>query len=152
MKVRLERVVLVAGMSVASVSIWTAAPLFGLWVGSRVAPPSGMSMGAVAVVVATIGVGCWLLVRALGWMGRTYDGLTGRGATVRRHTPWLRSMSGEREHGAPGADAHLNHLEYILVGAVLLACLVFAASDKGGTVFSAHLPRIPAAGRPEASP
>lgn len=30
--------------------------------------------------------------------------------------------------------------------------MVAESSDKGGTVFSAHLPRIPAAGRPEASP
>jgi hypothetical protein len=107
MKVRLERVALVAGMAVASISLWTAAPLLGLWVGSRVAPSSGISMGALLAVVATIGFACWLLVRALGAMGRTYDGLTGRTATVRRHTPWLRSMSGEREHGQPGADAHL---------------------------------------------
>jgi hypothetical protein len=125
MKVRLERVVLVAGMSVASLSLWTAAPLFGLWVGSRVAPSSGISMPAMAAVVATIGLVCWLLVRALAWMGRTYDGLTGRSATVRRHTPWLRSMSGEREHGQPGAEAHLTPLEYVLVGAVLLAYLAF---------------------------
>jgi len=64
-------------------------------------------------------------VRALGLMGRTYDAITGHTATVRRHTPWLRSMSGEREHGQPGADAHLTPLEYILVGVVLLAYLVF---------------------------
>jgi hypothetical protein len=125
MKVRLERVVLVAGMSVASVSLWTAAPLLGLWVGSRVAPSSGISMPAMAAVVATIGLVCWLLVRALAWLGRTYDGLTGRSATVRRHTPWLRSMSGEREHGQPGAEAHLTPLEYVLVGAVLLAYVAF---------------------------
>jgi hypothetical protein len=125
MKVRLERVALVAGMSVASLSLWTAAPLLGLWVGSRVAPSSGISMGALVAVVATIGLACWLLLRALAWMGRTYDGLTARTATVRRHTPWLRSMSGEREHGVPGAEAHLTPLEYILVGAVLLAYLAF---------------------------
>jgi hypothetical protein len=125
MKVRLERVALVAGMAVASLSIWTAAPLLGLWVGSRVAPPSGLSMTAVLAVVATIGVACWLLVRALGLMGRAYDAMTGHPATVRRHTPWLRSMSGEREHGQPGADAHLTPLEYVLVGVVLLAYLVF---------------------------
>jgi hypothetical protein len=125
MKVRLERVALVAGMAVASVSIWTAAPLFGLWVGSRVAPSSGLSMTAVAVVIASIGLACWLLVRALGWMGGTYDRLTGRTATVRRHTPWLRSMRGEREHGQPGTEARLTPLEYVLVGAVLLGYLVF---------------------------
>jgi hypothetical protein len=124
-KVRLERVALVAGMAVASISLWTAAPLLGLWVGSRVAPSSGISMGAVFAVVATIGAVCWVLVRALGWMGSVYDGLTGRSATVRRHTPWLRSMSGAREHGQPGADAHLTPLEYVLVGAVLLAYVIF---------------------------
>jgi hypothetical protein len=82
-------------------------------------------MGAVLAVVVTIGFVCWLLVRALGAMSRSYDGLIGRTATVRRHTPWLRSMSGEREHGQPGADAHLTPLEYILVGVVLLAYLAF---------------------------
>jgi len=82
-------------------------------------------MGALVAVVAAIGLACWLLLRALAWMGRTYDGLTGRTATVRRHTPWLRSMSGEREHGVPGAEAHLTPLEYVLVGAVLLAYLAF---------------------------
>jgi hypothetical protein len=125
MRVRLERVVLVAGMGVASVSLWTAAPLLGLWVGSRVAPSSGISMPAVLAIVATIGLACWLLVRALGWMGRAYDRIAGRTATVRRHTPWLRSMRGEREHGQPGTEAHLTPLEYILVGAVLLAYLAF---------------------------
>jgi hypothetical protein len=125
MKVRLERVALVAGMGIASVSIWTAAPLLGLWVGSQVAPSSGISMPAVAAIVATIGVACWLLVRALGWMGVTYDRLTGRTATVRRHTPWLRSMRGEREHGQPGTEARLTPLEYVLVGTVLVAYLAF---------------------------
>jgi hypothetical protein len=124
-KVRLERVALVAGMAVASVSLWTAAPLLGLWVGSRVAPSSGISMLALAAVAATIGLVCWLLLRALSWMGVTYDRLAGRSATVRRHTPWLRSMRGEREHGQPGVEAHLTPLEYVLVGVVLLAWLAF---------------------------
>jgi hypothetical protein len=127
MKVRLARVGLVAGMAVSTLSIWTAAPLLGLWIGSRVAPASGISMLALATVAATISIACWALLRALAWLGATYDRLTGRGATVRRHTPWLRSMRGEREHGQPGAQAHLTPLEYVLVGAVLLAWLAFEA-------------------------
>jgi hypothetical protein len=123
-KVRFERVVLVAGMAISAVSLWTAAPLLGLWVGSRVAPSSGISMLAVLAVVATIAA-CWTLLRALSWMSFTYDRLTDRSATVRRHTPWLRSMRGEREHGQPGAEAHLTPLEYVLVGAVLLAWVAF---------------------------
>ncbi len=125
MKVRLERVALVAGMAVASVSIWTAAPLLGLWVGSRVAPSSGISMLAVLSIVVTIGAAAWLLVRSLAWLGDTYDRLSGSRATVRRHTPWLRSMRGEREHGQPGAEAHLTPLEYVLVGAVLVCYVLF---------------------------
>jgi hypothetical protein len=127
MKVRLERVLLVAGMAVSSVSLWTAAPLLGVWVGSRVAPSSGISMLALVAVVATIGAVCWLLLRALAWMGVTYDRLTGRSATVRRHTPWLRSMRDEREHGQPGAEAHLTPLEYVLVATVLVCYLAFEA-------------------------
>src|SRR6266511_1357118 len=127
MRVRLERVLLVAGMAVSSVSLWTAAPLLGLWVGARVAPSSGISMLALAAVAATIGLACWVLVRALAWMGVTYDRLTGRRATARRPTPWLRSMRGEREHGQPGAEARLTPLEYVLVGVVLLAWLAFEA-------------------------
>ena len=125
MKVRFERVVLVAGMAISAMSLWTAAPLLGLWVGSRVAPSSGISMLAVLAVVATIAAACWTLLRALSWMSFTYDRLTGRSATVRRHAPWLRSMRGEREHGQPGAEAHLTALEYVLVGAVLLAWVAF---------------------------
>ena len=127
MKVRLERVVLVAAMAVSTVSIWTAAPLLALWVGSRLAGDSGISMGAVCAVVVVLGVLCWALVRALGWLGATYDRVTGRRATVRRHTPWLRAMTGERPHDMAGGDAPLTALEYVLVGAVLLCYLAFEA-------------------------
>ena len=125
MKVRLERVVLVAAMAVASVSIWTLAPLGGLWVGSRVAGASGLSMGAVFAVVATMFVLCLALVRALASLGATYDRVTGRRRQVRRHTPWLRAMSGERPHETGGEGPPLSPLEYVLVGAVLLCWLAF---------------------------
>ena len=87
MKVRFERVALVAGMAVSSISLWTAAPLLGLWVGSRVAPSSGISMLALLAVVATIDFACWLLVRALSWIKRAYDQLTNHRATIHHHTP-----------------------------------------------------------------
>ena len=54
-------------MGVVTLNIWTGAPLLGLWVGSRVAPESGISMLARArrdrVV---IGVAVWLLLQILG--------------------------------------------------------------------------------------
>ena len=58
-------------------------------------------------------------------MGAKDDQLSGRQATVRRHTPWLRSMSGERPANMPGVRAQLNALEYVLVAGVVLAFLAF---------------------------
>lgn len=125
MKVRVERVGLVAAMAVASVSIWTLAPLFALWVGARVVGSNGLSMTAVFVVVAVMFVACLALIRALAQLGATYDRVTGRKRQIRRHTPWLRAMSGERPHETAGDQAPLSPLEYVLVGAVLLAYLAF---------------------------
>ena len=125
MKVRLERVGLVAAMAVASVSIWTLAPLLALWVGSRVVGPRGLSMGAVFTVIAVMFVVCLALVRLLTVLGASYDRVTGRRPQIRRHTPWLRAMSGERPHETGGEGPPLSPLEYVLVGAVLLAYLVF---------------------------
>jgi hypothetical protein len=124
-KLRFERVGLVAAMAVASVSIWTLAPLFALWVGSRVVGDRGLSMGAVFVVVAVMFVVCLALIHLLAQLGATYDRVTGRRRQIRRHTPWLRAMSGERPHETGGEGPPLSPLEYVLVGAVLLAYLVF---------------------------
>ena len=55
MRVRLQRVGIVAAMGVVTLNIWTGAPLLGLWVGSRVAPDSGISMLAVFVIAVVIG-------------------------------------------------------------------------------------------------
>ena len=55
---RLQRIGLVAAIGVVTLNIWTGAPLLGLWVGSRVAPESGISMFAVFVIAAVIG-GAW---------------------------------------------------------------------------------------------
>ena len=125
MKVRLERVGLVAAMAVSSLSIWTLAPLFALWVGSRVVGSRGLSMGAVFVVVATMFALGMILIRVLAVLGATYDRVTGRRRQIRRHTPWLRAMSGERPHETGGDGPPLTPLEYVLVGSVVLCYLVF---------------------------
>ena len=124
-KLRLERVGLVAAMAVASVSIWTLAPLLALWVGSRVVGDRGLSMGAVFAVIAVMFVVCLALIRVLAVLGAGYDRITGRRKQVRRHTPWLRAMSGERPHETGGEGPPLSPLEYVLVGTVLLAWLAF---------------------------
>ena len=127
MKVRLERVALVVGMTLAALNIWTGAPLLGLWIGSRLTGGERITMLAVGATAAVIFFLCWTMMRALAVLSYKHDELTGRQATVKRHTPWLRSMSGERSHGAPGERATLTALEYLLVGMVVLAVLLFEA-------------------------
>lgn len=122
---RLARIGLVAAMAVASLNIWTGAPLLGLWVGSRLAGESQTSMlgvGAAVVVIFVAGVALSLL---LGVLGATYDRMTGRPRSVRRHVPWLRSMRGERPHRATDAGPALAPLDYVLVACVVLALALF---------------------------
>lgn len=125
MKGRLERVGLVAAMAITSVSIWTLAPLAALWVGARVVGSGGLTMTAVAVVLGVMLAGCLALMQLLARLGAVHDRRTGRRPQIRRHTPWLRAMSGERPHETGGDRPALSPLDYVLVGAVLLAWLAF---------------------------
>lgn len=123
--IRVERVGLVAAMAVTTMNIWTGAPLVGLWLGAQFAGEGQISMLAVLVAVASmlaIGIACTQLLAVL---GATYDRVTGRKRGIRRHTPWLRSYSGDRPHETGGADVPLTMLEYVCVGAVIVCYIVF---------------------------
>jgi hypothetical protein len=117
-----KRLLLLALMSLAAVNLFTGAPLFAIWVGSRVqGDATGLSMTAVLVVVVVLALVCWVLVWALGAMGAMHDELIGRPAG-RRQTPWMRpfnSPSGRRQGGS------LRALDKVLIGAVVLAGLAF---------------------------
>ena len=122
---RLHRAGLLAGMAAATTLIWTGAPLLALWVGSRAQTSSQPSMTALLLVVVTLGVSCFLLLLALQRLSRAHDRLVGRRRS-RGHTPWLRSLSGERvtretQLAAVGAP------ERVLVASVVLVVLVFEA-------------------------
>jgi hypothetical protein len=93
----LARVLLAAAAAFVTVNIWTGAPLLALWIGSRTAGPSGLSMTAVFVVVAVLLVLVLGLVALLTRINELYDRLIGRVAPERRTSPWLRSMRSERE-------------------------------------------------------
>jgi hypothetical protein len=139
-RVQLERVLLVAGMVLATVNIFTGGPLLGLWVGSRVVENGQITMLAVLVIVAVMFAGCIAMAVLLSWLGERHDRLTGKTATVRRHTPWLRSMSGERPANMPGVRARLNALEYVLVSAVVSVVVLFELwfFFKAGSPFDAR--------------
>jgi hypothetical protein len=119
-----KRFALVAAMAVVSLNVWTGAPLFAVWVGSRVQSHSEASMAGIAVVAITLGVVCFLLLRLLGVLGARYDRLVGVSPTVRRHVTWLRSMRGERPE-YEGVTPTVTMAERIVIVAVVVAFAAF---------------------------
>jgi hypothetical protein len=120
----LKRAGLLSAMTIATVNVWTGSPLMALWVGSRVYTAGASTMAAFATVFATmlaISIG---LVVVLGRLGAIYDHMTGRKPSTRRHTPWLRSMRGERPHEV-GGEYRLTALEKVLVLSVVVAVAAF---------------------------
>src|SRR3954468_16718282 len=111
-------------MGVVTLNIWTGAPLLGLWVGSRVAPESGISMLAFLVVAVVIGATAWLLLRALGHLQAAHARLAGR-PVARRQTTWLRAMSGERSPSRGGEAPPMTAADYVVVAMVVLAVAAF---------------------------
>ena len=73
-------------MGAVTLNIWTGAPLLGLWVGSKVAPASGISMLAFLVVAVTIGVTALLLLQLLGVLQEAHTRASGRVAELRADT------------------------------------------------------------------
>jgi hypothetical protein len=121
--VRLQRVALVAGMGLVTLNIWTGAPLFAVWVGSRfVQGGGGLTMAAAGAIVVTLAVVCFVLLRVLGILSARYDTVTGRPPPTRQQPPWLRSMRGERPHSR---EQRLTPQEYVLIGVVMLGVLAF---------------------------
>ncbi len=125
MKQRTQRVALQVAMALSAINIWTGAPLFALWVGSRATTSSTtVTMAPVLLVVVVLFTGCLALTYALSWASARYDALTGRPQMVKRHVPWLRSVRGERvdyERDRKG----ITPLERLLVIMVVLAFLAF---------------------------
>lgn len=121
---RVKRAGMLATMSIVTLNVYTGSPLVGLWVGSRVQGSGPPSMAAIFVVAVVFGAVAFLLVRVLAWLNRAYDRLTGRPPQVRTHTPWLRSLRGDRPREA-GVHYELSALDYILITSVIVAALAF---------------------------
>ena len=93
----MQRVPLATGALVASVNVWTGAPLLALWIGSEAQGTNGLSMASVAVVVIVLIVIEFVLVTVLTWLNARYDEVTGRPKMPRRPPPWRSSLGAERE-------------------------------------------------------
>jgi hypothetical protein len=132
-----KRIALAAAAAFVTVNIWTGAPLLALWVGSRTAGPSGLSMTAVGVVVVVLLALVLALTALLTRINQRYNMLTGRTAD-RRVSPWMRSMRAERE-GYARERQGTSAVERVVVISVSAAVLVFnvwffffAGSSIGG--------------------
>jgi hypothetical protein len=94
----LKKVGLVAASAVCSINLWTGAPLFAVWVGSKVQGNlNNVSMTALFSVILVLAISVFGLGFLLTWLNAKYDDLTGRPPAARQTSPWLRSMRDERE-------------------------------------------------------
>ncbi len=81
-------------------------------------------MSAVFLVTVVLVAACLALIWVLGWASNTYDAITGKPQTVRRHVPWLRSMRAERVNYE--REKHeVTALERMLVILVALVVVAF---------------------------
>jgi hypothetical protein len=95
----LKKIGLVSASAICSINLWTGAPLFAVWVGSKVQGNlNNLSMTAVFSVIAVLAVTVFGLAVILTWLNAKYDEVTGRPPAARQTSPWLRSMRDEREH------------------------------------------------------
>jgi hypothetical protein len=90
------RVVLAALTAFLAVNLYTGAPLFAIWCGSRVQNGTQLTMGTVGVVIGTLVISVAIIVFLLTRIEAAYKVVTGQ-QTARRTAPWLRSMRGERD-------------------------------------------------------
>ncbi len=117
-----KRPLLLALIALTSVNLFTGAPLFAIWVGSRVQGDSGsLSMTAVFAVVVVMALVCSALVWALNRMSAAHDALIGR-PPARRQTTWMRPFNAG---SARAQQTSLRAIDRILVGAVVIAGLAF---------------------------
>jgi hypothetical protein len=119
-----KRALLASLSAVVAVNIWTGCRLSAVGVGSRAVGSSGLSMGAVFLVIGVLAAGEIALTLALTWLSARYDELTGRPPAARRTSPWLRSMRGEREELAKRRQG-VSPVERIVVVSVVLCVVAF---------------------------
>jgi hypothetical protein len=130
---RLKRMLLAISAALASINIWTGAPVLALWVGSQLqgwlgdrAPGTGVSMQGVLAVVVVLSALEAALAVLVTKVNAAYDKLVGRAPKTRRTTPWLRSLGNER-------DKHelerygVSAVERIAIISVVVCILVFEA-------------------------
>ena len=124
MRTYIVRILLAGLTAVLAINLWTGAPIFAIWVGSRVQKGTGLTMSTVLVVLVVLAACVAALVYALSRVEAAYKTVTGQ-ETNRRTAPWLRSMRGERPELAH--QQGLTGFEKGLAASVVLGVVAFEA-------------------------
>jgi hypothetical protein len=117
----LKRVAMAAASAFLAINIWTGAPLFALWVGSRVVGRTVLSMKAVFVVVIVLAVLVFGMAIGLAWLNNSYSRLIGRPPSEGRLT-WMRSMRAEGDEKTR-YGVGVTAIEQIVMASVYLAVI-----------------------------
>jgi hypothetical protein len=129
---KLKRMGLAIVGALANVNIWTGAPALALWVGAQThewaggrAPGTGVSMQSILIVVVVLAMLEFALVQVVTRVSDAYDKLTGR-RQARRRSPWLRSLSGERDEAELGKQGVSAIERTAMIGVVVCVLLIEA--------------------------
>ena len=123
----LKKMGLITASAVCSINLWTGAPLFAIWVGSKVQGSfNSLSMTAVFAVIVILAVSVFALGYLLTVINNKYDELTGRPAVARQTSPWLRSMRDERDD-AVQRKYGIGGIERVVVLCAVAGVLAFEA-------------------------
>jgi hypothetical protein len=121
----LKKIGIVTASALCSINIWTGAPLFAVWVGSKVQGTlNNLSMTAVFSVIGILAALVFLLALALTWLNAKYDDISGRPPAARHTSPWLRSMRDEREEDTRRKFG-ISAVERVVVISVVAGVLAF---------------------------
>jgi hypothetical protein len=121
----LKKIGIVTASALCSINIWTGAPLFAVWVGSKVQGSlNNISMTALFSVILVLAGSVFGLAVLLTWLNTRYDDLTGRPPAARNTSPWLRSMRDEREQDAQRKYG-IGGVERVVVLSAVAGVLVF---------------------------
>ena len=123
----LKKIGLITASALCSINLWTGAPLFAIWVGSKVqGNVNNLSMTALFSVIVVLAGTVFALAYLLTLLNNRYDDLTGRPAAARQTSPWLRSMRDERE-GDVRRKYGIGGVERVVVVCAIAGCLAFEA-------------------------
>jgi hypothetical protein len=120
----LKRLAIVVATALATVNIWTGAPLLAVWVGSQAQGGRVISLRGVVTVLVVLAVLAFLLGWALAWLSAKYDQLVGRPPTLARTSPWQRRMRGELDEHLRTRYA-LSAPERVVAACVIAGVLAF---------------------------